>query len=281
MYDDAGGGDAAPVGGGRLPNFNLEGLIPVILLIIIGIASLNYFGVVDIPLLPQGSSRVNVLFIGQPSFGETVVLDNLSYMLNYRERDARSFSNSASEELSQYDIVFLDQTLTEKSVSVALGEAINEYVTKGGKLIVVKNSGIYQSVGLGSAISSDVVGWKATFGNIIPAECIPGSSGIPTCQDGQEVTVAGRIRRIDYDHPIMYGIESAPPEGGEIPTFNVLGIQANQGAKRIAYVDSLATPQTYDAILEKKTFPLGTVVYFNYDPGYTPGILINTIKYLG
>jgi hypothetical protein len=281
MYDDAGGGDAAPIGGGKLPHFNLEGLIPVILLIIIGIASLNYFGVVDIPYLPQGNSRVNVLFIGQPSFGEKVVLDNLSYMLSYRVRDARSFSNSASEELSQYDIVFLDQTLTDKSVTVALGEAINQYVSKGGKLIVVKNSGIYQSVGLGAAISSDVVGWKATFGDIMPAECVPGSNGVPTCQDGQEITVAGRIRRIDYDHPIMNGIESAPAEGGEIPTFSVLNIQANEGAKRIAYVDSVSTPQTYDAILEKKNFPIGgRVIYFNYDPGYTPGVLINTIKYL-
>jgi uncharacterized membrane protein len=280
MYDDTGaGGDSGPVGGG-LPKFNLEGLIPLILLVIIGIASLNYFGVVDIPYLPTGSQHVNILFVGQPSMGEKVVMDNLKYMLDYRVRDASSFGNSASEELSQYDIVILDQSMTEKSVTVSLGEAIQDYVKKGGKLIVVKNSGIYQSVGFGGAVSTDVVGWKATFGDILPVECVLGSDNVPTCQEGRDVFVAGRVRRQNFDHPIMKGIEITPPAGQAPYTLQVFDIQANQGAKTVAYVDSEATPRTYPAILEKKSFPFGTVVYFNYDPGLTPGILTNTIKYL-
>ncbi len=279
MYDEAGGADPAPMGGG-LPRFNLEGLIPLILLVIIGIASLNYFGVVDIPYLPKGSSQVQLLFIGEPSLGEKVVLDNLSYMLTYRIRDARTFGNAASEELSQYDIVILDQSLSDKSVSVSLGEAIKNYVNKGGKLIVVKNSGIYQSIGLGGSVATDVVGWKATFGEIMPMECVLGPTNVPTCGEGQEINIAGRIRRQVYDHPIMLGIELTPPEGVAPYQLRTFAIQANEGAKTIAYVQSEGTPMTYPAILEKKSFPFGTVIYFNYDPGYTPGILTNTIKYL-
>jgi len=50
MYDE--GADAAGPAqglGGAVKRFNLEGLIPLILLVIIGVASLNYFGIIDVP----------------------------------------------------------------------------------------------------------------------------------------------------------------------------------------------------------------------------------------
>ncbi len=283
MYDE--GADAAGPAqglGGAVKRFNLEGLIPLILLVIIGVASLNYFGIIDVPYLPKGSSRVQVLFIGEPSLGEKVVLDNLSYFLTYRTRAADSFGNASSEELNQYDIVMFDQASngSDKSVTVALGDAMQKYVNKGGKLIVVMNSGIYQSVGFNGYTAADVVGWKATFGTIMPADCVAGHDGIPTCADGREESVVGRVWQQDYDHPIMQGIEVAPPMG-ELPrAMRTLAIQADSGAKTIAYIKAENTPKTYPAILEKKHFPVGTVVYFNYDPGMTPGILKNTIYYL-
>lgn len=281
MYDDAGGdAGAAPIGVPGIPRFNLEGLIPLVLLVIIGIASLNYFGVVDIPYLPKGSQHMQVLFIGQPSLGEKVVLDNLSYMLTYRVRDAASFGNAASEELSQYDLVILNQTLTDKSVTVSLGEATKNYVKKGGKLVVVSNSGIYQSVGFAGYTSTDVVGWKANFGEIIPVECVLGADSVPVCMEGKEINVVGRIRRQVYDHPIMSGIELSPPVTQPPYTMRVLDVQATQGTRTVAYIQSENTPKSYPAIVEKKSFPFGTVVYFNYDPGLTPGVLTNTIKYL-
>jgi hypothetical protein len=282
MYEEGGeAGGAAPALGGVAKRINLEGLIPLILLVIIGVASLNYFGVVDVPFLPKGTTRVQVLIIGEPSLGEKVVLDNMSYFLNYRVRDAASFGNTSTEELQQYDIVMLDQSNSaDKSVSVGLGEAVQKYVTKGGKLIVVLNSGIYQSVGFQGYTASDVIGWKATFGNIIPAECVPASDGVPSCRDGSEVPVVGRIWEQIYDHPIMQGIETAPPIGDAPLALRTLGIQAGEAAKTVAYIKSENTPQTFPAILEKKNFPMGTVIYFNYDPGMTPGILTNTINYL-
>lgn len=285
MYDEgADGAGAAPALGGVGKKMNLEGLIPLILLVIIGIASLNYFGIVDVPFLPKGTTRVQMLFIGEPSIFEKNSFDNMSYFLSYRVRGADTFSNAASEELHQYDIVFLDQSqVSDKSISAALGDALQKYVQKGGKLVIVMNSAIYQSVGFNGYTAADVVGWKAMLGNMVPAECVPGADGIPTCRTGQEIPIVGRVWRQDYDHPIMQGIDIAPPMGDAPLRLTTLGIQANEGARTIAYIKAENTSQTYPAILEKKNFGLGlfgTVVYFNYDPGLTQGILKNTINYL-
>ena len=284
MYDEGaeGAGGAAPAIGAAVRRFNLEGLIPLILLVIIGIASLNYFGVIDVPFLPKGATRVQVLFVGEPSLGEKTTLDNLSYFLTYRVRDAGSFGNAAVEEFSQYDIVIFDQfsNSINKSITVALGDALQKYVAKGGKIIFVGNSGIYQSVGYQGYTAADVVGWKATLGTIVPADCVPGKDGIPTCKEGQEVSVVGRLWRQDFDHPIMRGFETAPAIGDAPLRLTTTEVQADTGARVIAYIKSESTPQTYTGILEKKHFPTGDVVYFNYDPGMTIGILTNTINYL-
>ena len=174
----------------------------------------------------------------------------------------------------------LDQSLlTNKSIPIVLGNAIKEYVGKGGNLILVQNSGVYQSTGLSGEIATDVVGWKATFGNIMPVECNLGPTNIPVCAEGQQIAITGRIRRM-IEHPIMSGIEITPPEGTAPYSLNTFNIQLNDGAKTIAYIQLEGTLTTYPAIIEKKNFPFGTVIYFNYDPSFTPGILKNTITYL-
>jgi hypothetical protein len=283
MYEDGADAAGGPVHslGGAVKKFNLEGLIPLILLVIIGVASLNYFGVIDVPFLPKGSERVQVLFIGTPSLGEKTALDNLNYFLNYTSREASSFGNAAAETLQQYDIVILDQSNSnDKSVSVALSESIQNYVRKGGKLIIVMNSAIYSSVGFQGYTAADAIGWQATLGKISPAYCGADHLGVPTCKEGQEINLLGRIWRQDFDHPIMQGIEVAPAIGDAPFRLTALPITADAGAKTIAYMKAENTPQTFPAILEKKSFPMGTVIYFNYDPGYTQTILKNTIDYL-
>jgi hypothetical protein len=281
MYAEGGDEGAAPMlGSGR--RFNLEGLIPLVLLVIIGIASLNYFGVIDIPYLPKGSTRIQVLVIGDPSMGEKAILDNLTGMVTYRIRDASSFSYGASEELHQYNIVILDQSNTaDKSVTISLAEAIKTYVSKGGKLIIVKNSGIYQSVGFAGLRATDVTNWKANFGKIVPADCVLGPDNVPTCAPDSAINMVGRIYTMSFDHPIMSGIEITPP-AGDIPySLETFPIQANEGATTIAFIKAENSIQSVPAILEKKAFPLGgTVIYFNYDPGLTLGIFKNTLLYL-
>jgi hypothetical protein len=283
MYDEGadGGAGPAPALAGAVKRFNLEGLIPLILLVIIGVASLNYFGIIDVPYLPKGSPRVQIMFIGEPSIGEKIALDNLAYFVTYRTRDASTFSLASSEEFSQYDIVILDQTnISDKSVNVSLGEAIQKYVQKGGKLIIVMNSGVYQSVGFNGYTASDAVDWRATLGKIVPARCVAAYDGVPTCAAGREVPIVGRIRAQDYDHPIMQGVEVAPTMDQPPIALSTLDIAPDEGAKRIAYVQAENTPKAYEAILEKKSFPMGTVIYFNYDPGLTQTVFKNTIMYL-
>jgi len=236
---------------------------------------------IDIDPPNQDINFAQVLVIGIPSTGERVVLDNLSYLLTYQTRDATSFDNNVSNELQQYDIVILDQSISsDKSVTVSLGEAIQKYVDKGGKLILVMNSGVRQSVGFGSTTTIDAIGWKANFGNTMPAECVLNQTGKPSCEKGQEISSIGRIYRQDYDHPIMLGTEVSPALNEAPYAMTTLAVQANEGAKTIAYIKAENTPQTYPAILEKKNFPLGNVIYFNYDPGLTPSVFKNTIMYL-
>lgn len=281
MYPDE-GADVAPAGGGRRGmNFNLEGLIPLIILVVIGILSLNYFQVITLPYLPQNEGHIQVMVIGNPSAGEKVTLDNSGDLLTYVTRDPTTFYFGAEEELSQYDIVILDQASSpSRSVTTALGKAVETYVKKGGKLIVVQNSGIYQDVGLMGLTAVDVVGWRATFGDIIPADCPLDQDSIPTCSEGKGETVVGRIWRQDIDHPIMAGIQMSPP--GDKPPYSmvVYPVQAAEGGKTIAFIKSEVTPKAYPAIIEKKSFPMGKVVYFNYDPGLSPGIFRNTLEYL-
>ena len=283
MYGEEGGAEAATAGGGGARRFNLEGLIPLILLVIIGVASLNYFGVINVPYLPKSNQHLQVLFLGKPTVGEMTALDNLSGMLSYQVRDTASFGTSASEELSQYDMIIIDQTiLPDKSVSVALGQALQNYVKKGGKMIVVGNSAIYQSVGFSGLTATDAIGWKANLGDIMPVECNLGPNSVPTCMEQSQLHIAGRIRRQIYDHPIMNGVELVPPvTQGPYPSLGVLDVQTSDGSKTVAYIQSENTPRSYPAIVEKKSFPFGTVVYFNYDPGMTITIFTNTIMYLG
>ena len=78
----------------------------------------------------------------------------------------------------------------------------------------------------------------------------------------------------------MYGIDITPTNDLQPYQLGVLPIQASDGAKVVAYFDVENTPQTFPAIIEKKNFPLGKVIYFNYDPGMTPTIFKNTLMYL-
>ena len=115
----------------------------------------------------------------------------------------------------------------------------------------------------------------------MPQDCVLGPDMVPTCHPSRNLTMVGRIYRQDYDHPIMAGVELTPPATEPPYSLTTLAIQADAGSKQIAYIKAENIPQTYPAIIEKKKFGLGgTVVYFNYDPGKTPGVLVNTIKYL-
>ena len=264
--------DSMPSGGFKSrASYHLEGLIPLILIVIIVAYLGMQFGFWDLPFI-GGQQPAQMLIIGEPSFDTKYVLDQNPDLVKYRIRTAESLERSPKEQLAQYDIIMLDQSYqANKEVSRQLGEAIENYVKTGGKLITVMDSGILRK---GAA---DIVGWKATFGDIVPVSCERGQNDMPTCLPNQAITIVGRIWRQDFDHKIMEGIEVAPAEP-EAAIFLTVFDVAPVG-NEIAYVQTIPEGKFYPAIVEKPLI-IGKSIYFNYDPGRTRGIFEKTLKYL-
>jgi hypothetical protein len=252
--------------------YSLEGIIPLILIIIIVAFLGNQFGFWHIPGLTD-KEPMEMLIIGSPSVDFQNVLNQSKDLVRYDVRRADRLVTNADEILAQYDIVVLDQHLeAEKAVSRQLGEAIQRYVSSGGKFILVMDSGIRRTH------DSAILGWEATFGDIVPVRCDKeGVMDKPSCIT--PVTLAGKIYRDDFDHPIMRGIEEAPREGGVylLTTFPV-----NVRGKQIAWIERYPfenESRQYPAIVEKKLV-VGKSLYFGYDPGISKGIFDATLNYL-
>jgi hypothetical protein len=202
--DDAygGGADLPPIddGIGSRLHFNLEAVIPIILIVVIGFLLLARLGVIDTstPVIgpvvsaisPNATARM--LIIGAPSPEMIAVLNaNKDLVGNPIIKAAEAFSNNPENQLSQFDIVILDQTgQISKAIPRQLGDALQGYVKTGGKLVIVKDSGIEQPGAL------DILGWKANFGNIVPVNCDIVLDGQPTCK--RPIGVIGVIWQQDY-----------------------------------------------------------------------------------
>lgn len=269
---EGGGEDLLPPEGGfrsRVAS-NIESLIPLILIVIIAAYAGAKLGFWSIPFV-NSREPANLLIIGEPSRDTQAILDEDKDLVRYVVRDAYSLAVSPEQQLQQYKIVLLDQSKqADKSVPRSLGDALQEWVKQGGKLIVVKDSGIYR------AGAADVIGWEATFGDIMPVKCNVERDFVPTCT--KPVRITGKIFRQDFKHKIMEGIEIAPadPDGVYfLETFNVAPV-----GNQVAFIQSATTPSYYPGIVEKTWFGIGKVIYFNYDPGATKGILENTLRYL-
>ncbi len=281
MYPEDAGGEPAQGGGMKAGvTRNLEALIPLILIVIIAAFLGHKFGLWTIPFL-GGDNQVQMLVVGQPSVDLLADLDNQRDLVYYRVKDASDLDAAPQEQLAQYDIVLLDQhmgiTPYDKSVSRTFGEALENYVKTGGKLITVMDSGIYRSGGIyGTGVASDVIGWRATFGDIIPVECDLGPNDIPTCK--QPIATTGKIYRLDFDNKMMEGIEVAPADPRYGP-LNILTFDVKPNGNQVAYIKHIATASNYPGIVEKNLL-IGKSIYFNYDPAITPGIWQNTLEYL-
>lgn len=257
-------------GGGGVANYHLEGLIPLILIIIIAAVAGSYLGLWELPVPGLSKNPINALIIGQPSLEVLSVLDQQKELITYgHPRSAESLKLNPDEVLSQYDLVILDQTMAPyKYLPRQLGEGLTNYVNKGGKLMVVMNSGTQRKGDIG------IIGWKGAFNSdTVPVECTVSYGGIPACIE--PVFINGQIWRSDYDHPIMTGIEVWPAMGSlSFETYKV-----SSTGNEIAWIQNVNNPEYYPAIVEKRML-LGKSIYFNYNPGLTPGILENTLKYL-
>ncbi len=229
------------------------------------------------PVFEVSTEKVGVLIIGEPSPAFKTVLDDDASLINYTVKMASQLEPNPSQQLEEYKVVVLDQhageTVFAHSVSRQVGEALENFVRTGGTLIVVMDSGIYRS-GPNESIASDVVGWTASFGDVVPVECDTTISGQGSCQI--PIFSTGRIKRVDLSHKIMEGIESAPSSA--LPSYTIKTFDVKEASDVIALIES-DEGQTFPAILEKKKL-LGKTIYFNYDPALTPGIWQNTLEYI-
>ena len=244
--------------------------IVVLGIIVIGIVVFGSGLGINIPSIFGQPAKI--LIVGSPSLNLISVLNDNKDLAEFVVRGEDSLIITPDEILRQYDIVILDQTGQQsKEISRQLGDSLKEYVQKGGALMVILDSGI-RSKG-----ASDVIGWEASLGDIMPVKCDRTVGDQPSCT--VPISLSGRVFRQDFSHQIMLGIEKAPIEF-EPPIFTTtFAITKDDSANQIAYLQDEITSAYFPAIVEK-SFVLGKVVYFNYDPALTRQIFTNTIKYL-
>ena len=259
---------------------HLEGLIPLILILIIGFFLAVSFGVIDsgTPILGQvvdvfdiGNQPTKMLIIGNTSQEVIDTLNDNRDIIDYDLKTTQTLERNPEEQLAYYKIVMLDQSEeASKEVSKKLGEAIQKFVKSGGKFILVLDSGTRRPD------TFDVIGWKNTFGDIVPVECDRIINNQPTCTN--RLVVRGQLLREDEDHKIMEGIEIYPANPSLTATFETFDIAVD--GKEIAYIKSSGIDgKSYPGIVEKNRV-IGKSIYFNYNPGRTRGIFESTLDYL-
>ena len=286
MYPEGGaepaGGDYMPQEGGGFTGkigYHLEGLIPLILIIVILLFLAIRFDIISssTPILGPladifegGVQPAKMLIVGATSQEVIDVLNKHEKLVRYVVRTPESLDRSPREIISNYDIVMLDQSQqANKEVSFELGQAIQQYVSTGGKLIVVLDSGIRRPG------AYDVIGWENTFKDIVPVSCDRIVDEIPVCIN--KITVRGKLYSIDDDHPIMRGIPVFPADPGFNAVFETLDVSPK--GRELAFIEDPFTKKSFPGVVEKPSL-VGKSIYFNYNPGITEGIFVGTINYM-
>jgi len=285
MYPE-GSESAAPAGGdsfdspGSRIGMHLEGLVPIVLIIVIGLFLAIRFEVIDsntpvigsvIDAIHINPGKTKMLIIGSTSQEVIDALNDRRDIIEYSIKTTDTLERNPVEQLANYEIVMLDQSEeANKEVSKKLGEAVQKFVKNGGKFILVKDSGIRRPD------TYDVIGWRNTFGDIVPVECDRVFNNQPSCTN--RIVVSGKLYREDERHKIMQGIDVFPTDPLRNATFETFDVSVT--GREIAYIQSgNIDKKTYPAIVEKNLV-IGKSIYFNYNPGITKGIFESTLDYL-
>lgn len=280
MGDDFGSDFDANVGGdsGRKlfggVSVKWENILPIAVIIIVLLLVVFKTNILSGGASFLGSSSgVKILVLGAPSNDFRAILsdqENKDLIKEVRFMTLDSIEHNPVERLKGYNIIVLDQsTQSDKTISRRTADAITSFVKKGGKLIIVLNSGIQRPDDV------SVLGWQANFGDIVPVRCdIVGSR--PSCL--QPIEMQGTLYAVTEEHPIMNGILQVPAVETSGPirtrTFDVQVV-----GKEIAYLEDPRVKKPYVGIAEQSLL-MGKVIYFNFNPAISPAIVVNTIKYL-
>ena len=237
------------------------------ILIIIAIAFFTFSGTNIF-----GNEHTKMLVIGSTTQDTIQILNDNRNSIDYIVKTPISLERNSEEQLKEYKIIMLDQSEdTSKEISKELGDALQNFVKKGGNLIIVKDSGIKRPD------TKDIVGWEPTFLELVPVKCNRIGNNELTCAN--RILVQGKLLRQAENHPIMQGIDQFPVGENINATFETFAVERT--GTEIAYIKSSASDkQSFVGIAEKKNM-LGKTIYFNYNPGKTRGIFEATLDYLG
>ncbi len=251
-----------PMGGGKKRFHSIEGILPLILLIVIAFFVLQFLGVIPC-IIPIGcGGEANVLVIGVPSqdvvrtlSGKEARMKGIHYPINFDP------DYITVDMLRNYQVVILQG---EPAFDMNTREAVKQYVDGGGKIIVVGDAGSKHPQ------YPNVAGWEWPSGNGIPvpAQLIGEWAG------WNDVAYGSDLRIVDMNHPITRGIKLI---GSQTAMPSAIWKVVSRG-KDIVAIDTIGEG-TVPAIIEGGS-GLGTVLYFAFDPGQTPEILLTSVSYL-
>jgi len=265
-------------GGGNFGDrfHNIEGILPVVLLVVIAFFVLQFLHVIPC-VIPIGcGGDITVGLVGYDPSGATLQI------LSGKEATYRGIKYLEDidptiitlDMLKQFDVIILQG---DQYSDLNAREALRSYVDGGGKLILVKDAAtLVRNM-------PNVYGWEW-----------PRGAGVPSPVElrgkwtgDREVSYGSQLQVIDINHPIVQGIRLKGARlYGSFNSNDEITEVIPEG-KVIAAVK--ATDYSTSGMYSEKTVPaiieggsgLGRVMYFAYEPGFTPGILLSTIEYMG
>ncbi|HIP74440.1 MAG TPA: hypothetical protein EYH14_02210 [Euryarchaeota archaeon] len=277
----------------------LEGLLPLILLLILGGFLAVRMGIIPAHL-PGFTKAYDVLILtDDPEAREIKELQSVlqtgsgGYLqittIPYTTELDPEFPVSA-DQLGNYDIVILYQ-IRDKILTLSQRDELSIYLRGGGKLIIVRDSGTcYPASELlsGATVTQPIcTGWgggiRYDLGEYIPVRCVSADGG--ACKTTTIHNV--RIRFLDPRSELTPnpGNPYYPSKDGRISRVTVLQNVRPAGMGRaVAKFQVMSGDKvvdTYYAIIAAEGFLGYKVVFLNYDPYQFPHILYKIIQWMG
>jgi len=242
---------------------NIEGVLPLILLIVIAFFVLQFLNIIPciIPIGCGGEINVGVIGIPTPDVENVLTSQEARFKgINYGVNLPPNYITG--DALKSFSIIILQG---EPAFDMTVREAIKSWVDGGGKLIVVGDAGSKHP------LYANVAGWSWPSGNGLP---------VPAQLTGEwinlpDVSYGLNLRFADFNHPIVVGLQKV---GAQLQRPEVVHKVMPKGGKMIVAIDT--NEGTYPAVIEGGS-GLGTVMYYAYDPGQTPAMFLATLEYLG
>lgn len=260
-----------------------EGLIPILLIAVIGIVVIGkmtstFCGWPVLGSVLCNKPQVTIAVIGDlnsqtPLFQNTLDGPNAkSNNIYYVTFDPSILTYAKERLLGKYDLVIVAGDAA-KEITRPIRDGIGTYVENGGKLILIK------SAGTEDPDDPLILGWGAgRLGNVFPAKL---------SSDKERSISSVNLYLVEIDHPIIRSAGYLPQVSltskgldSKCSSANVADVVPWNNGNAIAYLQSGDKKTTAPAIIEGGSLLGGKVLYFAYDPGCTENLAISALLYM-